>query len=108
MEIPLKLTIQGLEYSDPLEKRIRDQVESLEKSCSRIERCRVAVEFHQKRAHDRKRYTVEIDVTLPGHAIIVTKDRDEDVYVALRDAIDGVRKELDQWIRKGKGPEKVP
>ena len=40
---------------------------------------------------------------MPGREIVVTRDHDEDVYVALRDAFDAAKRQLEDYARKIRG-----
>lgn len=51
-------------------------------------------------------YSVRIDLTLPSHELVVTKVKNEDVYVALRDAFDSMKRQLEDVVRKRRGQEK--
>jgi ribosome-associated translation inhibitor RaiA len=46
---------------------------------------------------------VRIDVTVPGREIVINHDHDEDVYVALRDAFDAARRQLEDYARIRRG-----
>jgi len=107
MDIPLKIVIQGLPPSTPLEERIREKVDHLERYFPHIVGCRVVVDMPQKHTHQGKLYTVRIEITVPGHQIAVTREKDEDVYVALRDAFDAARRQLEDWARKERGATKL-
>jgi ribosome-associated translation inhibitor RaiA len=43
---------------------------------------------------------VRIDLKVPGKEIVVNRDHDEDIYVALRDAFDVARRQLEDHARR--------
>jgi len=43
---------------------------------------------------------VRIDIGVPGNEIVVNRDNHEDVYVALRDAFDAAKRQLDDYSRR--------
>lgn len=107
MEIPLKITFQGLEPSPVLEERIRKKAEALSQYHSHIIGGRVVVERLQKHSRQGDLYTVRLEITVPGGEIAVTRERDVDVYVALRDAFDAARRRLEDRERKERGATKL-
>jgi ribosomal subunit interface protein len=107
MQIPLQITIRGIEPSDALETHIRDKANKLEEFFDRIMSCRVVVEVPHKHHHQGKQFNVRIDISVPGSEIVVNHDHAEDVYVALRDAFDATKRQLEDYARKLHGNVKV-
>lgn len=107
MKTPLQITIRGIEHSDALETHIRDKANKLDEFFDRIMSCRVVVEVPHKHHHQGKQFTVRIDVGVPGSEIVVNRDHAEDVYVALRDAFDAAKRQLEDYARKIRGDVKT-
>lgn len=107
MQIPLQITIRGIEHSDALETHIRDKAEKLDEFFDRIMSCRVVVEVPHKHHNQGKQFNVRIDVGVPGSEIVVNRDHAEDVYVALRDAFDSAKRQLEDYARKIRGDTKT-
>ena len=107
MEIPLKIIFHGLEPSSTLETRIQEKVRGLEKFHSHIIGGRVVVERLQKHSQQGDLYTVHLEITVPGADIAVTRERDADVYIALREAFDAVRRRLEDRERMDRGETKA-
>jgi ribosomal subunit interface protein len=107
MQIPLQITIRGIEHSDALETHIRDKAEKLDEFFDRIMSCRVVVEVPHKHHNQGKQFNVRIDVGVPGSEIVVNRDHAEDVYVALRDAFDAAKRQLEDYARKIRGDTKT-
>lgn len=107
MQIPLQITIRDIEHSDALETHIRDKVNKLEEFFDRIVSCRVVVEMPHKHRHQGRHFRVRIDIGAPGSEIIVNRDHDEDVYVALRDGFDSAKRQLEDYARKMRGDVKT-
>ena len=103
MQIPLQITIRGIAPSEALEKRIRDKAAKLDEFFDHITSCRVMVEAPHKHHHQGMQYNVRIDVSVPGHEIAVNHDHHEDVYVALRDAFDAAKRQLEDYARQLRG-----
>ena len=49
---------------------------------------------------------MRLDLTLPGHELVVDKVQHEEVFVALRDAFDDMRRKLEDVVRQRRGVEK--
>jgi cold shock CspA family protein len=50
---------------------------------------------------------VSIDLRVPGKEIVANRDHHEDVYVALRDAFDAAKRQLEETVRLQRGEVKV-
>lgn len=107
MQIPLQITIRDIEHSDALETHIRDKADKLEEFFDRITSCRVVVDMPHKHHHQGKQFKVRIDIGVPGSEIVVNRDHAEDVYVALRDAFDSAKRQLEDYARKMRGDIKI-
>ena len=112
MQIPLQITFRHMERSDALEAKIREKAQKLEQFAEHIMSCRVTIDLEHKHHHQGKLYGVKIDITLPQTEIIADRHPDkhhahEDVYVALRDAFDAARRQLEDYVRKQSGKIKV-
>jgi ribosomal subunit interface protein len=107
MQTPLQITIRDMEHSDALETHIRDKAGKLEEFFNHIMSCRVVVEVPHKHQHQGKQFNVRIDIGVPGSEIVVNRDHAEDVYVALRDAFDAAKRQLEDYARKIRGDVKT-
>jgi len=107
MQIPLQITCRDIEHSEALEAHIRGKAEKLEEFFKHITSCRVVVEVPHKHHHQGKQFNVRIDIGVPGSEIVVNRDHAEDVYVALRDAFDAAKRQLEDYARKIRGDIKT-
>jgi ribosomal subunit interface protein len=100
MEIPLRITVRNMARSEALDARIRDKVAGLERFHSRITSCRVSAGESHKHHQQGRQFEVTIDIRTPGHGeIVVSRQHDEDIYVALRDAFDAAVRQLEDAVR---------
>lgn len=111
MQIPLQITFRHMERSDALEAKIREKAQKLEQFAEHIMSCRVTIDLEHRHHHQGKLYGVKIKITLPTTEIIADRHPDkhhahEDVYVALRDAFDASRRQLEDYVRKQRGKVK--
>ncbi len=112
MQLPLQITFRNLDRSDAIEARILKCAEKLNQFHDRIMSCRVAVEALHKHHRHGNRYHVRVDVTVPGSELVSSREPEEhhaytDVYVAIRDAFDAVRRQLDGYGRRQSGQIKA-
>ena len=94
METPLQITWRGLGRSPAIETAIFDATKKLEKVHRRIVSCRVVVEQPDHHKRHGRQFGVRLDVRVPGAEVAIDFERDEDVYVALRDAFADARRKL--------------
>jgi ribosomal subunit interface protein len=107
MQIPPQITIRDIPHSDALETHIRDKVNKLDEFFDRIMSCRVVVEMPHKHHHQGKHFNVRLDIGVPGSELVVNRDHAEDVYIALRDAFDAAKRQLEDYARKIRGDVKT-
>lgn len=101
-----------MERSPALEAVVQERAGKLEQFCDEIIGCRVMIESPHKHHHKGNLYHLRIDVTVPDDEIVVARSPDEhhaheDPYVAVRDAFDSVRRQLEDYARKRRGKVKT-
>jgi ribosomal subunit interface protein len=112
MKIPLQITFRDMESSAAVEANIREKAGRLEQFYDQIMSCRVMVEAPHSHHHQGNLYQVRIDLGVPDGELLVThehhhKDHShEDVYVAIRDAFDAMKRQLEDYARKRRGKTK--
>ena len=99
MKLPLQITFHGMEPSEALEAAVAKKAHKLEEFCSDIMSCRVVIEQLQKHQHQGRPFAVRINLSLPRHELCVNRVQDEDAYVALRDAFDDMKRQLEDAAR---------
>lgn len=106
MKLPLVIRFSGLDPSPAVEAAVRDRVAHLEHFATDLMSCHVTVEQQGRHQHQGHSYSVRLDLTLHGKEIAVTRQHDEDVYVALRDAVDAATRQLEDAVRIRRGDVK--
>ncbi|OOG22975.1 30S ribosomal protein S30 [Thioalkalivibrio denitrificans] len=110
--VPLvELTFRNMDPSPAVEERVRTQIDKLGQFHDHIMACRVAIESSHRHHHKGNLYHVRIDLTIPDHELVVSREPSghhahEDVYVAIRDAFDAMRRQLQDAVRKQRGKVK--
>jgi len=100
MQTPLQITFQNVDHSDALETHIREKTAKLEQVFSGLIGCRVVVEQPGKHHQQGNPFNIRIDMTAPGKEIVVDRQENEDVYVAVRDAFDAATRQLEDYARQ--------
>jgi len=99
MRIPLQVTFRNMPHSAAIDAKIHEKAEKLDRFYDRITSCRVVVEESQRRQHKGKIYSVNIDITVPGKELAISRQENEDSYVAIRDAFNAAVRLLEEHGR---------
>ena len=107
-QIPLHINFRNLETSPALEAKIREKADKLGHICPSINSCRVTVEQLHRHHHQGNNFHIRIDLKVPHHELVADREPDKnhdytDVYVALRDAFDAVKRQLEDWVMHQQG-----
>ncbi len=112
MVLPLQITFHGLDPSPAIEAAVREHATRLERFSCDITSCRVLVEAPHRHHQQGNLFRLRIDLTVPGREIVVGRDpaehhAHEDPYVAIRDAFDAARRQLEDHARIQRGAVKA-
>jgi ribosomal subunit interface protein len=107
MQTSLKITMRDFPHSEALDAHIRKKLEKLESNFNHIVSCHVVITVPHKHQHQGKQFNVRIELNVPGSEIVVNHDHHEDVYVALRDAFDSAKRQLDDFLHRSSRQTKV-
>jgi cold shock CspA family protein len=130
MQLPAAITFRGIPSHVALEADIRQRIEGLETYYQPIIGCRVLVELAERHHQAGNRYHVRVDLTVPGEEIVVAHDaslhggvkdveapretkQDEPdpvhkhAHVAVREAFDIARRQLQDYARRQRGAVKT-
>jgi cold shock CspA family protein/ribosome-associated translation inhibitor RaiA len=130
MQLTPTITFRGVERTAALEAEVITRLRKLETYYTGIMGCRVLVEFVQRHHEAGNRYHVRIDLTVPGEEIVVAHEaslrattRDVDAekitrlaepdperkhpLVAIREAFDVARRQLQDYARRQRGRVKT-
>src|SRR3990170_3518334 len=107
MQLPLQVTLRDISPSEAIEAYIRERATKLDGFYDRIMSCRVAVEAPVRHHRKGGPFKVRIDLTVPGAELVVNRQADDDLYVAIRDAFDAARRKLEDYARRQRGAMKA-
>jgi ribosome-associated translation inhibitor RaiA len=108
MPVPVDITFRNLDNSAAASSRIKTLVNRLARVYPNITSCRVVVEALSRRHQHGNLYKVSIDVRVPNAELVVGQHSSSDpahvdVYVAIRDAFDRMRRKLAAHAQQGQG-----
>lgn len=106
MQTPLQITFRDMPHSDAMEAHIREKAQKLESHYAHIVGCHVTIERPHKHKQQGKNFCVHIDVRVPGAELVANHHESEDAYIALRDAFDAARRQVEDHARKQRGEVK--
>ncbi len=113
MQTPVEIAFRHYEPSDEVRAEIAAQALRLEKFSSRITSCRVVVTGPQNRRRNGDVFEVELSIAMPNHRDIIVDRRHDDaperthVLVAIREAFDAARRQIEEAEREMRGEVKV-
>ena len=112
MQTPLQITFRNADTSPSVEAKIRERVDELEQFFNDITSCRVVIKAPSRHHREGGLYHIHVDLKVPGREIVVKRDPSEhhaheDIYVAVRDCFDAVRRQLEDHARRQRGDIKV-
>lgn len=106
MQLPTQVTFHGMAHSAALEAAIRERAGKLDHFHPGVISCRVVVEEAARHKEQGTEFVVRLDIKAPGAEIAVNRNHSEDPYVAVRDAFDAARRQLEDHARRQRGDVK--
>ncbi len=112
MTLPVHVTFRDMPSSPALHSAVEEHAQRLQRFAPQIHRCEVVVQYSERRHHRGNRYLVHVRLLMPGAQIDAGRtpnddESHEDVYVALRDAFDAARRQLEDFVRVRRGDVKT-
>ena len=106
MQIPLQVTFEGSDPSEPVRVAIEREVERLEKHNRHIIGCHVTVIAPSYKHRHGTGFHVHISLTVPPHENVTVnhassdEKRSEHIEVAVKDAFAAARRQLDDLAKR--------
>ena len=102
MQTPVQIVFHKVGHSEALEHLIREKARRLEVIFPRLMRCHVSIDQPHRHKQQGEPFNVRITLHVPGGELAVNRDQHEDVYVALNDAFDAVRRQLEEHAQRAR------
>ena len=106
MQLPIQVTFHGMKHSAALEQAIRERAAKLEHFHPHLVSCRAVVEEAARHKQQGREFVVRLDITVADGEVAINRDRSEDPFVAVRDAFDAARRQLEDHARRRRGEVK--
>ena len=111
MQEPVRIAFRNMEPPIGSDDDIRQRVARLEEFFDRIIACSVVIEARHRHHRQGRLYHIRIEIFVPEREIVVQRDppehhAHEDLHVAIRDAFDAARRQLQDHAREMRGDVK--
>lgn len=106
MKVPLEISARKVKLTDDVETLIREKAKKLDTFHDGIISCRVMVEVPHRSQRKGVSYLVRIDITVPGGELVVKRDPDKDLHVAITNAFEAAERQLKTHASKQRGEVK--
>jgi ribosome-associated translation inhibitor RaiA len=100
MSVPVQIEFHQVTHSSALETLIRGKAGKLEHIFPKLMRCHISINREHRYQQQGNSFNVRIRLLVPGDELIVNRDCHEDIRVALRDAFDAARRQLEEYTQK--------
>lgn len=108
MQRPLKIISRDFDLTEPIETEIRRKAATLENFYPRLSGCEVTVRAPAIKHHRKGGpFNVGIRLTAPGKELAVEHQAEEELSVAIREAFDAARRQLEDYAREQRGSVKT-
>jgi ribosome-associated translation inhibitor RaiA len=101
------VVFHGLSSSDAIDHDIREHVAWLGQFYDRIVGCRVRVEVPHRHHRSGRRVRIHVEVTVPDGPSLVVSHEHRYAPVAIREAFDAARRQLQDFAREQRGAVKT-
>ncbi|WP_053238576.1 HPF/RaiA family ribosome-associated protein [Sandaracinus amylolyticus] len=108
MRMPVQIHFRDMDASEAMESLLREKLEGLAQIEPRATSCHVVIEPTDKRHRHGTIHRITVRLAVPGDELVVSRESGEDhshedPYVALRDAVDALRRQVVERNRMRRG-----
>lgn len=107
MKLPLEISARDVRITTETEGLIREKASKLDRIYDQIIGCRVKVDMPHRSQRNGMTYNVRIDITVPGSELIVKREPDEDLHVAIVNSFETAQRRLREYREKQRGDVKT-
>ena len=107
MENEPKILLHHVDLPEAVMEDVRGRIAHLERFFDRIVSCRVAIDGPEGH-RGRNRYGVHLSITVPREEIAISKQEDENLEIALREAFQAAERRIEDYVHRLRGEVKVP
>jgi ribosomal subunit interface protein len=103
MTFPIQITFHHMERSEALEQAIEERAIKLGRFHPAITQLHVAVTSETRHSSKAREYKVRLDIHVKSKEIAISRQADEDAFVAAREAFDAAGRVLDEELDTRRG-----
>jgi ribosomal subunit interface protein len=107
MKLALEISARDVSINDATEELIREKASKLDRLYDRIIGCRVRVDMPHRSRRSGTTYNVSIDITVPGGELVIKREPDEDLHVAIVNSFETAQRRLKEYAGKHRGDVKT-
>lgn len=107
MKLPLEISARDVHLNEESETLIREKAAKLDRVYDHIIGCRVKVDRPHRSQRSGGTYNVRIDITVPGSELIVKREPDADLHVAIVNSFDTAQRRIKEYAEKQRGEVKT-
>lgn len=107
MQSPLQLSVRDCAINPRMEEAIREKARKLDRYCDKIVSCRVLIECPHRSQQKGSLFSVKINLAVPGEELVVGREQHPDLEVAVREAFDAARRQLQDYLQRQRGGVKT-
>jgi len=108
MNIPVQISVRDADSATEIEEKVRRRAMRLSRYSDDIQRCQVWVEAPHGHHRKGRLFKARIRLTVPdGELVVENQPQHDDVNVAIRDAFDAARRQLEDYMRRRRGQVKT-
>lgn len=103
MTFPIQITFHHMERSEALEQAIEERAIKLGRFHPAITQLHVAVTSETRHSSKARQYKVRLDIHVKSKEVAISRQADEDAFVASREAFDAAGRVLDEELDARRG-----
>jgi cold shock CspA family protein/ribosome-associated translation inhibitor RaiA len=107
MKLPLEISARDVQLNGESESLIREKAAKLDRVYDHIIGCRVKVDMPHRSQRSGGAYNVRIDITVPGGELIVKREPDKDLHVAIVNSFETAQRRIKEYAEKQRGEVKT-
>jgi ribosomal subunit interface protein len=107
MKLPLDISARDVRVNEQIEELIRDKASKLDRIYDQLIGCRVKIDKPHRSQRNGMTYNVSIDLTVPGGEVIVKRESDQDLRVAIVNSFETAQRRLKEYAERQRGDVKT-
>lgn len=103
MQRPVQITCHDFSLTEPVEAETRRRAAKLDTYYDNIFGCKVVVEAPVRHHHRGGPFKVRIELSVPGNDLVVTHKDGQELSIAICEAFNAIRRQLEDYVRQKRG-----